>query len=148
MNGELGDNSSTKAHWEDIDGTGGVTFFWDETTDKTADMQTLIYSQGNFINWDNGMSYSLAKVIPHANNAKKARLELLSNPTTEPAIGDKLYSISPINSYNQSSEPTLNEQYFYSSLKMLSCFENEGKENLNVTPEYAFLEASLGSIII
>ena len=107
----------SRAHW-DINGDErkSPAFTW-ESTDK---MQSFVWSNNAFIDFDGSKKYSATTVTPNADTKNQAQLQITTGLSREYAQGDVIWAVSPLAESNISSDNkvtfTLPDQFVQTEL--------------------------------
>ena len=83
----------SRAHWDiNDDERKSPAFTW-ESTDK---MQSFVWSNNAFIDFDGSKKYSATTVTPDADDKKQAQLQITTGLSRKYAEGDRIWAVSPL----------------------------------------------------
>ena len=137
FDGGVGNETATRAHWTDPNGSGNLSFQWDYTpAAEDGDEMVMALHKEEFVESIEGDYYTYATIKPHTQDpdvAYKASFETVQYYDSPLSSGDYegyyLMALTPFNDVNRASIDYCDNEEFVAILPMPGVFEqSEDKE--------------------
>ena len=149
FDGGVGNETATRAHWTDPNGSGSLFFNWDYTpADEDGDEMVMIIHDEEFVESIEGNYYTYATVKPHTqklDDAHKASFETVQyydSPLSSGKYeGYYLMALTPFNDVNRASIDYCDNEEFLAILPMPNTFEQDAHKDPTFLRDYMYMWA-------
>ena len=149
FDGGVGNETATRAHWTDPNGSGSLFFNWDYTpSDEDGDEMVMIIRDEEFVESIEGDYYTYATVKPHTqkpDDAHKASFETVQyydSPLSSGKYeGYYLMALTPFNDVNRASIDYCDNEDFVAILPMPNTFEQGTHKDPTFLRDYMYMWA-------
>ena len=143
---DTGNETATRAHWTDPNGSGSLFFNWDYTpAGEDGDEMVMALHKEEFVESIEGDYYTYATIKPHTQDpdvAYKASFETVQYYDSPLSSGDydgyRVIALTPLTATNN-SEVFSDESEFYATLPMPNTFEQDAHKEPAFLRDYMYM---------